>query len=42
MISDPLRRSMRLAAKLGFAEGERFRAWHADQWLDLRAPASPA
>ncbi len=30
--------SMRLAAKLGFTEVERFRAWDADQWLGLRAP----
>ncbi|MFB7775503.1 GNAT family N-acetyltransferase [Streptomyces bauhiniae] len=30
--------SMRLAAKLGFTEAERFRAWDADQWLGLRAP----
>jgi RimJ/RimL family protein N-acetyltransferase len=29
-------RSMRLAAKLGFVEVERFRAWDADQWLGLR------
>ncbi|MGW3114379.1 GNAT family N-acetyltransferase [Streptomyces sp. NPDC001091] len=34
-------RSMRLAAKLGFAEVERFRAWDADQWLGLRAPVAP-
>ncbi|GAB1339918.1 GNAT family N-acetyltransferase [Streptomyces sp. E-15] len=31
-------RSLRLAAKLGFSEVERFRAWDADQWLGLRAP----
>ncbi|MFB9739388.1 GNAT family N-acetyltransferase [Streptomyces thermocoprophilus] len=31
-------RSMRLAAKLGFTEVERFRAWDADQWLGLRSP----
>ncbi|WP_030803851.1 GNAT family N-acetyltransferase [Streptomyces sp. NRRL F-2799] len=30
--------SMRLAAKLGFIEVERFRAWDADQWLGRRAP----
>ncbi|MYX14514.1 GNAT family N-acetyltransferase [Streptomyces sp. SID8374] len=30
--------SMRLAAKLGFTEVERFRAWDADQWLGLRSP----
>ena len=34
--------SMRLAAKLGFAEVERFHAWDADQWLGLRAPANPS
>ncbi|MFI0900955.1 GNAT family N-acetyltransferase [Streptomyces sp. NPDC020983] len=31
--------SMRLAARLGFAEVERFRAWDAEQWLGLRLPA---
>ncbi|MFZ4151677.1 GNAT family N-acetyltransferase [Streptomyces pseudogriseolus] len=35
-------RSMRLAAKLGFTEVERFRAWDADQWLGLRSPALPS
>lgn len=35
-------RSMRLAAKLGFTEAERFRAWDADQWLGLRAPVTPS
>ncbi len=30
--------SMRLAAKLGFAEVERFHAWDAGQWLGLRSP----
>ena len=35
--------SMRLAARLGFTEVERFRAWDADQWLGLRPPeALPA
>jgi RimJ/RimL family protein N-acetyltransferase len=34
--------SMRLAAKLGFTELERFHAWNADQWLGLRPPAGPA
>jgi RimJ/RimL family protein N-acetyltransferase len=29
--------SMRLAAKLGFTEVERFHAWDAEQWLGLRA-----
>ncbi|MFC9157045.1 GNAT family N-acetyltransferase [Streptomyces bauhiniae] len=32
--------SMRLAAKLGFVEAERFRAWGADQWLGRRPPLS--
>ncbi|MEU5521471.1 GNAT family N-acetyltransferase [Streptomyces sp. NPDC047860] len=31
-------RSMRLAAKLGFTEVERFHAWDAEQWLGLRSP----
>ncbi|MER5940960.1 GNAT family N-acetyltransferase [Streptomyces sp. NPDC001928] len=31
-------RSMRLAAKLGFTEVERFQAWDAEQWLGLRSP----
>ncbi|MFD7292107.1 GNAT family N-acetyltransferase [Streptomyces sp. NPDC059897] len=30
--------SMRLAAKLGFTEVERFEAWGAEQWLGVRAP----
>jgi hypothetical protein len=29
---------MRLAAKLGFTEVERYRAWDADQWLGRRPP----
>ncbi|MEV7414825.1 GNAT family N-acetyltransferase [Streptomyces sp. NPDC089919] len=33
-------RSMRLAAKLGFVEAERFEAWGAAQWLGVRAPAA--
>ncbi|MFI7539858.1 GNAT family N-acetyltransferase [Actinoplanes sp. NPDC049599] len=32
--------SMRLAAKLGFTEVERFQAWDAEQWLGLRPPPS--
>lgn len=32
--------SMRLAAKLGFVEVERFEAWGAEQWLGLRSPAT--
>jgi RimJ/RimL family protein N-acetyltransferase len=31
-------RSMRLAAKLGFTEVERFEAWGAEQWLGTLAP----
>ncbi|MFE4968929.1 GNAT family N-acetyltransferase [Streptomyces sp. NPDC056660] len=34
--------SMRLAAKLGFTEVERFQAWDAEQWLGLRSPVTPA
>jgi RimJ/RimL family protein N-acetyltransferase len=30
-------RSMRLAAKLGFTEVERFKAWDAEQWLGMRS-----
>ncbi|NEB28437.1 GNAT family N-acetyltransferase [Streptomyces sp. SID14446] len=33
--------SMRLAAKLGFAEVERFEAWGAEQWLGMRSPLVP-
>ncbi|MEU2629435.1 GNAT family N-acetyltransferase [Kitasatospora sp. NPDC007106] len=33
--------SMRLAAKLGFTEVERFRAWDAEQWLGLRSAVTP-
>jgi RimJ/RimL family protein N-acetyltransferase len=35
-------RSMRLAAKLGFREVERFHAWDAEQWLGLRSPVTPS
>ncbi|WP_181805629.1 GNAT family N-acetyltransferase [Streptomyces shenzhenensis] len=31
-------RSMRLAAKLGFTELERFQAWGAEQWFSVRSP----
>jgi RimJ/RimL family protein N-acetyltransferase len=34
--------SMRLAAKLGFTEVERFHAWDAEQWLGMRSPVRPA
>ncbi|MFM9453927.1 GNAT family N-acetyltransferase [Streptomyces europaeiscabiei] len=34
--------SMRLAAKLGFTEVERFQAWDAEQWLGLRPPVTPS
>ncbi|MFG1673821.1 GNAT family N-acetyltransferase [Micromonospora sp. NPDC049282] len=33
--------SMRLAAKLGFTEVERFHAWDAEQWLGVRPPVTP-
>lgn len=33
--------SMRLAAKLGFTEVERFQAWDAEQWLGERSPVTP-
>jgi len=32
--------SMRLAARLGFTEVERFHAWDAEQWLGLRSPVT--
>ncbi|MBO1414878.1 GNAT family N-acetyltransferase [Streptomyces sp. FH025] len=32
--------SMRLAAKLGFTEVERFEAWDAEQWLGMWSPPS--
>jgi RimJ/RimL family protein N-acetyltransferase len=35
-------RSMRLAAKLGFIEVERFEAWGAEQWLGMRSPVTPS
>jgi RimJ/RimL family protein N-acetyltransferase len=34
--------SMRLAAKLGFTEVERFHAWDAEQWLGMRLPVTPS
>lgn len=35
-------RSMRLAAKLGFTEVERYEAWGAEQWFGMRPPATPS
>jgi hypothetical protein len=35
-------RSMRLAAKLGFTEVERFQAYGAEQWFGLRSPVTPS
>ncbi|MEU3225079.1 GNAT family N-acetyltransferase [Streptomyces sp. NPDC006976] len=35
-------RSMRLAAKLGFTEVERFEAWGAEQWLGMWSPGTPS
>ncbi|MFJ6085303.1 GNAT family N-acetyltransferase [Streptomyces sp. NPDC092369] len=32
--------SMRLAAKLGFTEVERFEAWDAEQWLGMWSPVT--
>jgi RimJ/RimL family protein N-acetyltransferase len=34
-------RSMRLAAKLGFTEVERFEAYGAEQWFGMWSPATP-
>ncbi|MCX5008914.1 GNAT family N-acetyltransferase [Streptomyces sp. NBC_00638] len=34
--------SMRLAAKLGFTEVERFEAWGAEQWLGMWSPITPS
>ncbi|MFH8342580.1 GNAT family N-acetyltransferase [Streptomyces sp. AM6-12] len=34
--------SLRLAAKLGFTEVERFAAWDAEQWLGIRLPDTPS
>ena len=35
-------RSMRLAAKLGFTEVERFEAYGAEQWLGMWSPVTPS
>jgi RimJ/RimL family protein N-acetyltransferase len=35
-------RSMRLAAKLGFTEVERFEAYGAEQWFGVWSPATPS
>ncbi|NHA69749.1 GNAT family N-acetyltransferase [Phycicoccus sp. CMS6Z-2] len=34
--------SLRVAARLGFTEVERFEAWGAPQWLGAREPGGPA
>jgi RimJ/RimL family protein N-acetyltransferase len=34
--------SVRLAAKLGFTEVERFEAWGAEQWLGMWSPTPPS
>ncbi|MFF9322158.1 GNAT family N-acetyltransferase [Streptomyces sp. NPDC014735] len=33
-------RSMRLAAKLGFTEVQRYEAWGAEQWMGVRSPGT--
>ena len=35
-------RSMRLAAKLGFTEVERYEAYGAEQWFGMRTPVTPS
>jgi RimJ/RimL family protein N-acetyltransferase len=35
-------RSMRLAAKLGFTEVERYEAWGAEQWFGVCSPVAPS
>ncbi|MFI6650663.1 GNAT family N-acetyltransferase [Streptomyces sp. NPDC050529] len=35
-------RSMRLAAKLGFTEAERFEEYGAEQWFGVRPPVAPS
>ncbi|AYN37777.1 N-acetyltransferase [Streptomyces dangxiongensis] len=35
-------RSMRLAAKLGFTEVQRFEEWGAEQWMGVRSPVTPS
>ncbi|MFI9629430.1 GNAT family N-acetyltransferase [Streptomyces sp. NPDC052042] len=34
-------RSMRLAAKLGFTEVQRYEAWGAEQWMGVWSPVTP-
>jgi RimJ/RimL family protein N-acetyltransferase len=34
-------RSMRLAAKLGFTEVDRYEAWGSEQWYGIRSPVTP-
>jgi hypothetical protein len=33
---------MRLAAKLGFTEVERYEAWGAEQWFGVCSPVPPS
>lgn len=35
------KRSMRLAAKLGFSEARRYEAWGAEQWMGVWFPLTP-
>ncbi|WP_306335629.1 GNAT family N-acetyltransferase [Streptomyces sp. KL118A] len=35
-------RSMRLAAKLGFTEVQRYEAWGAQQWMGMWSPVAPS
>jgi RimJ/RimL family protein N-acetyltransferase len=35
-------RSLRLAAKLGFTEVERYQAWGAEQWFGRLSPSTPS
>jgi hypothetical protein len=35
-------RAMRLAAKPGFTEVERFHAWDAEQWFGMRPLVTPS
>ncbi|GAA2429732.1 hypothetical protein GCM10010433_32500 [Streptomyces pulveraceus] len=35
-------RSMRLAAKLGFTQVQRFEEWGAEQWMGVWSPVTPS